>query len=64
MEQIVHCTNVYERITMVLVKIKKIYPEWDMEVNHYLKQASILKTEMVLGQRDADLTSEQFFGNS
>lgn len=38
MEEIVECTNMYEKMTAVLIKIKTIYPEREKEVNHYLQQ--------------------------
>jgi len=60
MEEIALCTNVFDKMTTVLVTVRTIYPEWEVEIDHYLNQASILKTEMVLGQRDAELTSEYF----
>jgi len=60
MEEIIQCINIYEKMTVVLVRIRTIYPEWEKEVNHYLLQAHFLQTEMILGQRDAELTSQQF----
>jgi len=60
MEEIVQCTNEYKKMIKVLVIIKTIYPEWESDVNHYLEQSMILHTEMILGQRDAELTSEHF----
>lgn len=60
MEEIIQCTNLYEKMIAVLNKIKISYPEWEKEINHYLQQAHFLQTEMILGQRDAELTSKHF----
>lgn len=60
MQEIIIALSVYDKMIVILERICETFPELEIEINHYLQAAKVLKEEMLLGQRDAELTADHF----